>query len=195
MANFIGLVYATLKKEGIDTSNMSTDEAVKKFKELQGSGEKESPEDVKKKLNGEKKEGKEEQKPEDVKKKLGGESPKEDNKQKQFEIIQKYNPMKDDYHVGIRNENDIKTWKEAMEDEESFYWGDFDREDAEKALEKGTITVYSSYPIKQGTFVSTSKNQAKDYAGGKEIYSMEVSLDKVAWINGDEGQFADVDAK
>lgn len=51
MANFIALVYATLKEEGIDTKGMSTDEAVEKFKEIQG---KENPEDVKKKLNGEK---------------------------------------------------------------------------------------------------------------------------------------------
>lgn len=36
MANFIGLVYATLKSKGIDTSGMSTDEAVAKFNELQG---------------------------------------------------------------------------------------------------------------------------------------------------------------
>lgn len=35
MANFIGLVYATLKNEGVDTSGMSTDEAIEKFKELQ----------------------------------------------------------------------------------------------------------------------------------------------------------------
>lgn len=35
MANFIALVYATLKKEGVDTNGMSTDEAVAKFKELQ----------------------------------------------------------------------------------------------------------------------------------------------------------------
>lgn len=34
MANFIALVYATLKNEGIDTKNMSQDEAVKKFNEL-----------------------------------------------------------------------------------------------------------------------------------------------------------------
>lgn len=56
MANFIGLVYATLKEKGIDTSKMSTDEAVAKFKELQGEGKeekKDTPEDVKKKLNGE----------------------------------------------------------------------------------------------------------------------------------------------
>ena len=181
MANFIGLVYATLKNEGVDTKGMSTDEAVAKYNELQ------------KKSGGNK--GEKEPTPAENKRMEEKGISKKDNKQKQLEIIQKYNPMKDDYHVGIRNENDIKTWKEAMEDEESFYWGDFDREDAEKALEKGTITVYSSYPIKQGIFVSTSKNQAKDYAGGKEIYSMEVPLDKVAWINGDEGQFADVDAK
>ena len=37
MANFIALVYATLKNEGIDTKGMSQDEAVKKFNELQES--------------------------------------------------------------------------------------------------------------------------------------------------------------
>lgn len=46
MANFIGLVYATLKNEGIDTKGMDTDEAIKKYNELQEktggkSGEKE----------------------------------------------------------------------------------------------------------------------------------------------------------
>lgn len=45
MANFIGLVYSTLKNEGIDTTGMSTDEAVAKFKELQkSSGGKEGEE-------------------------------------------------------------------------------------------------------------------------------------------------------
>lgn len=39
MANFIGLVFATLKNEGIDTKNMSTDEAVKKYNELKGGKE------------------------------------------------------------------------------------------------------------------------------------------------------------
>jgi hypothetical protein len=34
MANFIGLVYATLKNEGIDTKGMDTDEAIKKYNEL-----------------------------------------------------------------------------------------------------------------------------------------------------------------
>lgn len=35
MANFIAMVYATLKNEGIDTKGLSADEAVEKFKELQ----------------------------------------------------------------------------------------------------------------------------------------------------------------
>ena len=54
MANFIGLVYATLKDAGIDTSKMSTDEAVAKFEELKAKDkkEKESPENIKRKLNG-----------------------------------------------------------------------------------------------------------------------------------------------
>lgn len=113
--------------------------------------------------------------------------------QKQFDIIQKNNLMTDDYHVGIRNINDIKTFKEAMQDDESFYYGDFSREDAQKALEKGTIMVYSSKPIEQGGFVSTSKNMAQDYAGNGKVYSQEVNLDDVAWINGDEVQYAKVE--
>lgn len=38
MSNFIGMVFATLKKEGIDTSKMDTSEAIAKYNEIQGSG-------------------------------------------------------------------------------------------------------------------------------------------------------------
>ena len=118
--------------------------------------------------------------------------PKE--KVEQYQIIQKYNPMRDDYHVGIRKPSDIKTWKEVVDskDDDSFAWGDFSRKDAEKALASGKITIYSSYPINQGVFVSTSKVQSEQYAGGKgkKVYSRTVPLSEVAWINGDEGQFA-----
>lgn len=173
MANFIGLVYATLKNEGIDTSGMDTDEAVKRYNELQEktggkSGEKEGTPAENRKIGLDK-----------------------GNKEKQLEIINKYNPMRDDYHTGIRSVEDIKTFEETLDDDESFVWGDFSKEDAEEALEKGVITIYSSKPIEQGVFVSTSKNQARDYAGGGKIYSKEVKIDKVAWINGDEGQYAD----
>lgn len=283
MANFIGLVYATLKAEGIDTAGMSTDEAVAKYNELQKegggkAGEKEGTPAENRKLeekgytfkkntkNGDQIVNKYQQdgethiiaKAEDgsfvvgynynedkgtfensakfgsmkeaeqafrknnpnarlteqnlskgkkpslvdtgkidktISKLEEGQKSKADIKKKQLEIIQKHNPMTDDYHQGIRSVDDIKTFDEVIDDDESFVWGDFEREDAEKALKSGKITIYSSYPIGQGTFVSTSKTQAEEYAGGRgsKVYSKEVPLSKVAWINGDEGQFADVD--
>lgn len=112
-----------------------------------------------------------------------------------YKIVQEYNPMHDDYHIGIRKPSDVKTWKEAIEDEDSFAWGDFSKKDAEKALKSGSITIYSSYPIKQGVFVSTSKVQAEQYAGGagKKLYSKTIPLEEVAWISGDEGQYANIE--
>lgn len=118
-----------------------------------------------------------------------------ENKQKQLNIIQKNNKMQDDYHTGIRNIEDIKTFEEAIHDSESFVYGDYSFEDAQKDLERGKVTVYSSKPITQGGFVSTSKNMAKDYAGNGKIYSKEVSINDVAWINGDEGQYANINQK
>ena len=55
-------------------------------------------------------------------------------KQAQFEIVQETNPMQDDYHVGIRSVDDIKTFAETINDEESFVWGDYSREDAKRDL-------------------------------------------------------------
>ena len=92
--------------------------------------------------------------------------------------------------------DDIRTWEEVLklndEREGQFVWGDFSRVDAEQAFKDGTITVYSSYPIKNGVFVSTSYVQAQEYAGGKngKVYSKTIPLTDVAWINGDEGQHA-----
>src|SRR5690606_21734361 len=77
-------------------------------------------------------------------------------KKKQLDEVLKTNPMTDDYHVGIRTLEDVKTFGEVLNDKESFEWGDFSREQAKEAFKKGTITVYSSKDIKNGTFVSTS---------------------------------------
>jgi hypothetical protein len=118
-----------------------------------------------------------------------------ENKQKQLNIIQENNKMQDDYHTGIRNIEDIKTFEEAIHDNESFVYGDYSFEDAQKDLARGKVTVYSSKPITQGGFVSTSKNMAQDYAGNGKIYSKEVSINDVAWINGDEGQYANINQK
>ena len=113
-------------------------------------------------------------------------------KEKQFEIIKQNNHMTDDYHVGIRTIRDIKSFEEAMKDDESFCYGDFRKEDAERAIREGKITIYSSKPIEQGGFVTTSYNMAKDYAGSGKVYSKTVELQEVAWINGDEGQYANI---
>lgn len=113
-------------------------------------------------------------------------------KKAQYQIIQKTNPMFDDEHVGIRSPADIKTFKEAIEEGEGFEWGDYSKEDAKKDLKRNKVRVYSSYAIKNGVFVSTSYRQALEYAGGdrNNVHSREVSPQRVAWINGDEGQYA-----
>lgn len=119
------------------------------------------------------------------------------HKEKQLDIIKKTNPMLDDYHVGIRNIEDIKTFEEAINDEESFSWGDYSKEDAERDLKRNKVRVYSSYAIKNGTFVSTSYEQALEYAGmdRSKVHSKEIKPSEIAWINGDEGQYANINKK
>ena len=126
-----------------------------------------------------------------------------DHKKAQMDIISKTNPMKDDYHVGIRSVKDIHTLAEAVdaarEDartggwEELAAYPDVSNRTLENALRDGRITVFSSYPIANGVFVTPSRMQAKDYAGGGEVYSKTVPIDDVAWINTDEGMFAQVE--
>lgn len=114
----------------------------------------------------------------------------EEHKEKQFQITQKYNPMNDDYHTGIRSADDILSFEEAMEEEA--YTPDYTEEMADNALRKGKITVYSSYPISQGVFVTPSKMEAQNYAGNGKVYSKTVGIDDVAWIDTIEGQYANV---
>lgn len=120
-------------------------------------------------------------------------------KQAQFDVIQKTNPMRDDYHVGIRRVEDIKTAREAFEtqvdEDEDYVYPDFSPADGKKALETGKITIYSSKPIQNGGFVATSKMMAQDYAGDGKVFSETVSIDDVAWINSGEGQFAKIDKR
>lgn len=120
-------------------------------------------------------------------------------KEKQLEIIQNNNPVEDDYHTWIRNVEDIKTLSETLEDSD---WSDYDefnpdltRADIDKALETGKITVYSSYPIEQGVFISPSKMEAESYSADGKVYSQEVNIDDVAWIDPTQGQYAKVDTK
>lgn len=118
--------------------------------------------------------------------------------QTQFDIIQETNPAPEESnYVWIRKPSDIKTFEEVINDKDSFTWGDYSKEDALRDLKNGTVTIYSSYPIKNGVFVSTSYQQALDYAGGdpSQVHSRKSSIDSVAWINGDEGQYAKATTK
>ena len=122
-------------------------------------------------------------------------------KQAQFDIINETNPMTDDYHVGIRKVEDIKTFDEVMEtarrESEEGGWPelasypDIENSLLEEALETRRIVIYSSHPISNGKFVTPSYIQADEYSGMTgEVYSKEVSVDDIAWINTDEGQYA-----
>lgn len=117
-------------------------------------------------------------------------------KQKQLDIIKSNNPVNDDYHTWIRNVEDIKTLEEAINDSD---WSDYDeynpdlsRQDIENAIDIGKIMVYSSYPIKQGVFVSPSKMEAESYSSNGKVYSKEVNINDVAWVDPTQGQYAKV---
>lgn len=117
-------------------------------------------------------------------------------KQKQLDIIKGNNPVNDDYHTWIRNVEDIKTLEETINDSD---WSDYDeynpdlsRQDIENAIDSGKIMVYSSYPIKQGVFVSPSKMEAESYSSDGKVYSKEVNINDVAWIDPTQGQYAKV---
>ena len=118
----------------------------------------------------------------------------QENKKQQLEIIKNSNPMLDDYHTGIRNIEDIKTFEETLQDSDWVDYDEFDpdytREMAEEAIKTGKITVYSSYPIEQGVFVTPSKMEAQDYSRNGKVYSKVVNLKDVAWIDPTQGQYA-----
>ena len=122
-----------------------------------------------------------------------------EHKQLQFEIINKYNPAPNEYQTWIRTSDDIKSFDAALKDTDYAGWeqNGFDESysaaDAEFALKSGKITVYSSHPIKQGVFVTPSAMEARSYSGYGKIYSKEVYLDSVAWIDPTQGQYANVE--
>ena len=95
-------------------------------------------------------------------------------KQKQLDAILTFNPMTDDYHTGIRTISDIRTFQELYDEEilNGSTYDEFDLvvydepkslyvPDIEEILKKGTITVYSSYPIKKGELVTRKKVEAR----------------------------------
>lgn len=120
----------------------------------------------------------------------------DNRKARQLSIIEQYNPAPDSYHTWIRKADDIKTFDEALSDDEYADYDEFNpdytREMAEEALESGYIRVYSSYPIEQGVFVTPSMMEAESYSGDGNIYSKDVAVNNVAWIDITQGQYAEI---
>lgn len=118
------------------------------------------------------------------------------NKERQFAIINKNNPFDPNLgsHTWITSPSDIKTYEEVWEEEGEIYGitPDFSKEDAENALRNGMITVYSSYPIKQGIFVTPSRMEAQSYGGNGKVYRKVVRTSDIAWIDPTQGQYANL---
>ena len=120
----------------------------------------------------------------------------------QMRAVTEANPMLDDYHVGIRERNDVRSFDEILAEAEKGWeeygemmYPDMTIEMLREAKESGKITVFSSKPIQTGTFVTPSRMNAEEYAGGlgSKVYSKTVPVDEVAWIDESEGQYAAVD--
>lgn len=123
-----------------------------------------------------------------------GENAPADRKAAQFDIIQQSNPFDAELgdHTWIKSADDILTYPEAIDN----FGGvedvtpDFRAADVQAALDNGEVTVYSSYPIEQGNFVTPSRMEAQSYAGdGAQVYSRRVPLSDVAWIDEVQGQY------
>lgn len=119
-------------------------------------------------------------------------------KREQLDIINETNPAPNIYSTWIRTVDDIKTLSETLDDPDWDYEEfnpDLTRADIKSAIEKGKIKVYSSYPIKNGVFVSPSRMEAESYSGNGKIYQKTVDINDVAWIDPTQGQYAKVDVK
>lgn len=116
-------------------------------------------------------------------------------KSAQFDLLQKTNPMLDNYHTGIRSAKEINRLQDLVDNfdaDSMFTYPDFTIDNARAAVAKGTLPVFSSKPIEPGVFISPSKMMAADYAGGdvSKIFRKEIPLDDFAAIlSGDEGNY------
>ena len=120
-----------------------------------------------------------------------------ERKDLQLSLILNSNPPDDKNmpgHAWIRSTGDIHKWEETLE---NFGYGDltpdFRKKDVEKALRQGGMVVYSSKPITNGTFVTPSRMEGRNYAGGGKVYAKYVDLDDVAWLDALQGQYAKVE--
>ena len=113
------------------------------------------------------------------------------DKERQLKIILETNPADDDFHTWIRTVDDILTFDEIYKDGIAGNpTPDFTEQDIIEVLRTGRVTVYSSKPIENGNFVSPSKMEAASYSGDETVYTAEVDISDVAWIDETQGQLA-----
>lgn len=112
------------------------------------------------------------------------------NKDEQLQIILSTNPAEDEIHTWIRSVDDILTFDEIWADGIYDVTPDFTEKDIEQVLKSGKVTVYSSKPIENGTFVTPSKLEGASYSGDETIYTADVDVTDVAWIDESQGQLA-----
>lgn len=112
------------------------------------------------------------------------------SKEEQLAVILEENPAEDDFHTWIRSIDDILTFEEVWQDDIYNLYPDYTAEDVQKALDTGVITVYSSKPIVNGTFVTPSAMEAAAYSGDQTIYKATLNIKDVAWIDDSQGQLA-----
>ena len=123
---------------------------------------------------------------------------KNDIREEQLKLILNSNPHDDSIgfeHTWIRQKEDIKTFEESFGEDYDIHESqapDYTAEMISSALKSEKITVYSSHPIEDGAFVTPSKMEAQNYAGGGQVYSKEINLKDVAWIDPMQGQYAPV---
>ena len=128
----------------------------------------------------------------------GLEEKRQRDKQRQLDVINRTNPAPNSYNTWVRSVEDIKTLVEAVREPEwdgDVYNEDWTRAQALAAIEKDSVTLYSSQPIKNGVFVTPSRMEAESYSGDGRVYTKTVSPDKVAWIDPTQGQYADTELR
>lgn len=120
-------------------------------------------------------------------------------KQKQLDVINNSNPAPNSNNTWIRSVDDILSGEEAMNQglEDGAMYPDFSESSIQESLKSGEVMVYSSYPIENGVFVTPSKMEAINYAGGdsSKVYSKKVNINDVAWIDQGEGQYAPISSQ
>lgn len=121
-----------------------------------------------------------------------------DVRQKQWEIIQKTNPKEEGTNsTWVDKPEDAKTFYEVNHKDSDYpfnenYSDDWTVRDKMNVEATGKITVYSSYPIEDGNWVTPSKEEGLSYAGSGKLYSATMDPRDIAWVDAGQGQVAHI---